>query len=161
MVILILAVVWAVFLIPQALRARAESSPADSIGAFRRQLSVLERTGPAPTRSVARFPASPAVPNPYAVARPSAAVLNRSQARKRRRDILCGLLAAMGGSFVLGLIPPLRVMLSLHVLLDLLFIGYIALLIRARNAAMERDVKVRFLPTHSSEPALLLRRSAN
>ena len=45
-VLLILAMVWAVFLVPQVVRARAEKTPADSIGAFRRHLGVLQRTGP-------------------------------------------------------------------------------------------------------------------
>ena len=164
-VILILAIVWALFLIPQALRARAEHSPADSIGAFRRQLSVLERTAPAsPARPGARLaPYTPgakirALPRP---AERDAIALSRAEARKRRKDILVGLLATMGATFVLGLIPAFRVLLTVHVLLDVLFVAYVALLIRARNAAAERDLKVRFLPTSSPEPALLLRRSAN
>ena len=46
MVLLILAVVWAAVLVPPWLRNRADARPADSITAFRRRLSVLERTGP-------------------------------------------------------------------------------------------------------------------
>ena len=42
----VLAVVWAVVLIPQYLRNRAESRPADSIGTFAKQLAVLERACP-------------------------------------------------------------------------------------------------------------------
>jgi hypothetical protein len=45
-VLLILALVWAAVLGPGILRRRAERRSADSIGAFRRQLRVLERTGP-------------------------------------------------------------------------------------------------------------------
>ena len=167
-VILILAIVWALFLIPQALRARAEHSPADSIGAFRRQLSVLERTAPAgPTKPNARLApyAGATRPRPVAprmaAAERDALALSRSEARKRRRDILVGLLAAMGTTLVLGLLPMFRVLLTLHVVLDVLFVAYVAMLIRARNAAAERELKVRFLPTSSPEPAFLLRRSAN
>ena len=87
-VILILAIVWALFLIPQALRARAEHSPADSIGAFRRQLSVLERTAPAGPGGPARPNARLAPYAPVASVRPrlaaaerDALALSRSQAR--------------------------------------------------------------------------------
>lgn len=46
MVLLVLAGIWAVVLIPPAVRARAEGRPGDSISNFRRQLTVLRRTGP-------------------------------------------------------------------------------------------------------------------
>ena len=45
-VLLILALLWAVFLVPRMVQARAEKTPADSVGAFRHQLSILERTSP-------------------------------------------------------------------------------------------------------------------
>ncbi|MBW3615857.1 MAG: hypothetical protein KY439_11215 [Actinobacteria bacterium] len=170
-VLVILAVVWAVFLLPQLFRARAERST-DSIGIFRHQLSVLERTTPAGGASITRLrPAQrphaartrpaprPTSINRAPVARPHHS--GRALARKRRRDVLCGLMVAMGASLVLSLIPALRMMLVLHLLLDGLFVVYIALLVRARNLATERDLKVRFLPTPTPQPQLLLRRSAN
>ena len=46
MVLLVLAGIWAAVLIPPAVRARAEGRPGDSISNFRRQLTVLRRTGP-------------------------------------------------------------------------------------------------------------------
>ncbi|HUF32170.1 MAG TPA: hypothetical protein VMN58_03040 [Acidimicrobiales bacterium] len=167
-VLLVLAMVWAVFLVPQLLRARAERGPADSIGAFRNQLSVLERTTPPVAGNVTRLrPVATHVstqhqasfaPRPRATYGPSP----RAMVRKRRKDILSGLLAAMGGSLVLGMIPGLRVMLALHLVLDLLFVGYIVMLVQVRNMAAERDMKVRFLPGPASvEPAMLLRRSAS
>src|SRR3954468_11254178 len=157
----------------------AETRPADSIGSFRRQLSVLERTGPvagqvAARHRVADLPASPVVRRSQAaraasVAGPvglGAGVVRRhgpSPAVKRRRDIVFGLFAAMGGSLLLSFLPGLKVMLGLHLVLDVLFVGYIALLIRQRNIVAEREMKLRFLPGGgaSHEPALLLRRSAN
>jgi len=40
--------------------------------------------------------------------------------------------------------------------------AYVLLLVRLRNVAAEREMKLRFLPrTAAPEPALLLRRSAN
>lgn len=195
-VLVILAIVWAVFLLPQLFRARAERS-SDSIGNFRHQLSVLERTTPATAPSVGHLrpafrpqpsaagrgpargrqvaPGGPArarnvapgarqaapARRPAAAHRPGHAS-GRALARKRRRDIFCGLLVAMGATLVLGLIPSLRMMLVLHVVVDLLFAGYVALLVRARNVAAERELKVRFLPGMvTPQPAFLLRRSAN
>ncbi|MBW3575046.1 MAG: hypothetical protein KY450_09285 [Actinobacteria bacterium] len=75
--------------------------------------------------------------------------------------MLCGLLVAMGATLVLSLIPALRSMLFVHVVLDGLFAAYVGLLVRARNLATERDLKVRFLPSAAPQPQLLLRRSAN
>lgn len=85
----------------------------------------------------------------------------KSSTIKRRRDIFVGLLVAMAGSLVLGALPPLRVLWMLHVVVDLAFVAYVATLIYLRNAAAEREMKVRFLPNAAAEPALLLRRSVN
>ena len=193
-VLVILAMVWAVFLLPQLFRARAERST-DLIGAFGRQLSVLERATsvsqgsvtrlrpagrrpsgarpagarPAGARPAGMRPAGSialaraATPRPtggHAVARHHSP--GRASARKRRRDIFCGLLVAMGVSLVLSIIPAMGMMLWVHLALDVAFVAYVALLVRVRNLATERELKVRFLPTVSSpQPQLLLRRSAN
>jgi hypothetical protein len=189
-VLVILAMVWAVFLLPQLFRARAERST-DLIGAFGRQLSVLERATSVSQGSVTRLrPAAgrraagarpagmrpagmrpagsialarAATPRPtggHAVARHRSP--GRASARKRRRDIFCGLLVAMGVSLVLSIIPAMGMMLWVHLALDVAFVAYVALLVRVRNLATERELKVRFLPTVSSpQPQLLLRRSAN
>jgi hypothetical protein len=124
---------------------------------FRHQLSVLERARPIAGGGYGRLTG---VPDPFATKvhrgpAPSAAVMSRRAARKRRRDVLVGLLVAMGVTLVLGL--AFRPFLGLHLLCDLMFAVYVALLVRARHAAEERDAKVRFLPTPSShEPALVL-----
>jgi len=165
-VLFILAAMWAAVLLPPWLRNRTENRPADSIVSFRRQLSVLERTTPGTTvaapvtriGSLSSLQSAPVAPVPLA-----GAPISLREAQKRRRDILFGLLAAMGGSLLIGLLPGLRVMLGLHLLLDLLFAAYIVLLVQARKAASEREMKVRYLPgsVGTPEPALLLRRSAN
>ena len=155
MVLLILAVVWALFLVPQVLRARAEKAPADSIGAFRAQLSVLQRTGPA----VVSHPGRPTMNVP--AYRP-AGISGKEQIRRRRQNILFGLLGAMGVTLFLGLLAP--VFLALHVMLDVLFGVYCFLLVRARQLAAEREMKVRYLPgpmLSRAEPSLLLTRSGS
>jgi hypothetical protein len=51
----------------------------------------------------------------------------------------------MAGSLLLGMVHGLHVMLIVNVVLDLLFVAYIALLIRMRNLAAEREMKVTYL----------------
>ena len=153
-VLLILAVVWAVFLIPQVVRARAEKTPADSIGAFRSQLSVLEKATPAPWGTSRSKPPylNPAVVAPY-----------RASVAERRRNVVLALLGAMGVTLLLGMLPPLRFVLAAHLLVDALFVAYIALLARARTIGVEREMKVRYLPergTLTGAPAFMLRQSA-
>jgi hypothetical protein len=158
-VLLVLAVVWAAFLTPQVLRARAEKTPADSIGAFRNQLSVLERTAPAGLgRHYHRSSASVRRPARVTATRRSS---SREMVRRRRRDVLLALLAAMGTTLLLGMIPVFHALLLVHVVLDLLFVAYCAMLVRARTLVVERDMKVRYLPGPMlvPEPGLLLRSS--
>lgn len=183
MVLLILAVIWAAVLIPPVLRARAESSPADSIGDFRRQLRVLQRArpvgGPVAPRAVAPPAAAPhaAAPRaPRAGLRPASASAygpararrphagHRVRAARRRRDVMFSLLMAVGTTFVLATVLSVTPLWVLHVVTDVLLFAYVALLVRMRNVAAERDMKLRFLPPPSRpqpQPALLLRRSAN
>jgi hypothetical protein len=168
-VLLILAVVWAAVLVPPWLRNRADARPADSISAFRHRLSVLERTGPIGARRIPMISSRPEVRGfvPMAARGPAgrtamATVPARARTQRRRRDIFVGMLAAMGTSLVLGFIPALRILWVVHVLVDMMFVTYVALLVHMRNQAAERDMKVRFLPGRSPEPAtLLLRRSAH
>src|SRR5206468_6435119 len=69
----------------------------------------------------------------------------RSRTLRRRRDVLVALLASSGATLLLALVG-LGMMLWVNLLIDAFLIGYVALLIRQRNLAAERDMKVRFLP---------------
>ena len=179
MVLLILAVIWAAVLIPPFLRARAEGRPADSIGDFRRRLVVLERSGPslmAPANRLrsngGSYPVAQQVFTPQYTGMAQAprgnADYRRARTLRRRRDVLMGMLVSMGGTLLLGVLPPLRILWMAHVALDVLFIGYCAMLIRARNIAAEKAMKLRVLPGGAArydyntapEPALVLQRSA-
>jgi hypothetical protein len=154
------------------MRARAEGRPADSIGSFRHQLHVLKRTAPtavAPANSLSariadRRPAPAGVatvanPRPARTYTPDS--VRRARTLRRRRDVLLALMAAMGVTFLLA-IMGLSALWTLHVLFDAAFGAYVVMLVRIRNAAAERDMKLRFLPgAVHAEPALLLRRSAN
>jgi hypothetical protein len=167
-VLLVLVAIWAAVLLVPLVRAKADGTLGDSIGTFRRHLSVLERAAPTtvspanrlrtPTGQVAIPPYRPPasmLPRPGPAGRrlppgvpfaASPAALRRRQTQKRRRDVLFALLAGMGGSLVLGLIPGLGMMLYVHVLLDVLFAAYVGLLVRMRNVAAEREMKLSFLP---------------
>ena len=182
MVLLVLAGIWAVVLIPPAIRARAEGRPGDSISAFRRQLTVLRRTGPQvvrPTGSDHRYRSHTASASSLSVhgplrsnrgatavvaARPqvagpsgTAASAARSRTMRRRRDVLSALVVAVVSTLVLGLVPALRVLWAANVVADVLLGAYVALLVHQRNVAAERDMKVRYLPrrAHTLDPALL------
>ena len=159
MVLLILAVIWAAVLLPPYLQNRSESRPADSISSFQRQLSVLERrsvvVNPALQRSVA--------PNhSYAGSIALSPRVARSEAKKRRRDVLFTLAGAAGVTLLMAVALGGPVW-GLHLACDLLLGAYVVLLAQAQQRAVERDTKVRYLPNRSvnPEPALLLRRSGS
>lgn len=171
MVLLVLALIWGALLVSW-LRSRSNGTFSDSVGTFRRHLTVLERTTPMRVHpanrlhdGVARYraPAArrPAVASPRVGAygpysanatrtsRPAAvtsAALRRRQARKRRRDIFFALVAGTIGAFGLALITGLAAMWAVQVLFDLFLGSYVALLIRLRNLAAERELKLRFMP---------------
>ena len=185
MVLLILAALWAALLVPPYLRNRAENRPADSIGDFRRKLRVLERSGPVSVAPANRLwgPASPIPPymsprtSPFgpgyvrrgASVRPlSQEAMRRRAAQRRRRDIFLSLLAMTVLSGLCGLVPGLSAVLYLAGVMFVALCAYVVLLVRLRNEAAERDMKLRFLPTAAgapggpaAEPAYVLRRSAN
>ena len=161
MVLLILAVIWAAVLIPPALRGRAERRPADSITNFHQQLAVLRRAGPRSNRSSNWPPTRGGNPQRHVslveppMARPlihpaisgARSAVTRRNARQRRREVLMALLVAAGVTLVLGAVPALRMLWLVHAAVDVLLFGYVALLVRQRNLAAERELKVRLLPT--------------
>jgi len=168
-VLVVLAGIWAAVLVPPMLRSRAEARPADSIGNFRRQLRVPQRTGPAvaalgdgPRAAGAGAVRRTAPPLPLAASRPlTPQASRRARTLRRRRDVLAVLLAGMTGTLFLGAVfSSLRSLLWLHLLLDVALVAYVAMLVRARNAAAEREMKLRFLPaTPQPDNIILFRRS--
>jgi hypothetical protein len=166
-VILVLIAIWATVLIYPILRARSEGGFGDSIGTFRRHLSVLERAAPnsvSPANRLRLPPSSSGIPpyRPGARARPGtgaglrspggrryappAVMARRRKLQKRRRDVLFTLVTGIIGSLLLGLIPGLSMMLFVCAGFVLLLAGYVSLLVRLRNLATEREMKLTFLP---------------
>ena len=148
--LVILAGVWAAVLVPPILKSRREGRPGSSVTMFRAQLSTLERATPGSRLS--------AVPT-YAVPRSPVAPLD---ARRRRRDVLMGLL---GGSAVTLLLAVAfgGFFTFLFVLTAGLCGVYVYALRQIHLRSMERAVKVRPLrvAVPAPQPVLALRRSAN
>jgi hypothetical protein len=172
-VLLVLAIVWAAVLGPSLLRRRAERS-GDSIGAFHRQLRVLERTGPtvidpAHTLQARRPFRLPRPASGFPVVRPDAPLRPvrgrrpdpyfRADACRRRRNILLGLLGATFLSAVLAVAA--HPMLYIAVTSVVLLVGYVSLLVYLRTLAAEREAKLRYLPQAvDAEPGVAARRLA-
>jgi membrane protein implicated in regulation of membrane protease activity len=158
LVLFILAVIWAAVLLPPYLQNRSESRPADSISSFQRQLSVLERRAVVVNPSLQRAGST----RSFGADMVPAIRLSRSEAKKRRRDVLFTLAGAAGVTFFMALMLGGPVW-GLHLLCDLLLAAYVVLLVQIQQRATERDVKVRYLPSRTvrAEPALLLRRSGS
>jgi hypothetical protein len=177
-VLLVLAIIWGVLLVSW-LRSRRQDTAYDSVGTFRRHLRVLERAAPSTVAPANRLRTSgagghaipayrapgavrggyagrPGAASPAPLRPPSPAARRRRQAQRRRRDVFFVLLAGVLGSFVLAIIPGLSMMWSVQLMFDAVFALYVALLIRARNLAAEREVKVTFMPS----PARPARRPA-
>lgn len=155
-VLLGLAVVWAIVLAPEVLRRTSGMRRVDPVHAFHRQMSSLDRNGgrPAgrpgtnvidlrgPSRTSARpmqrptavryggAPQRPVRPAPRSA--PRAIVSTRTQ--KRRQDVLIVLVAAA----VLTLLSAVAFggpFLALHLMADVLLVAYVVLLNRSAQMA--------------------------
>jgi hypothetical protein len=188
-VLLILVVVWAAVLGPSLLRRGVQRRSTDSIGAFHRQLRVLERTGPLsvdpahrldtslPSAHVAERPLGsgrsglivvrPDAPLPVDLQEPNPTSSSRRpdpyfrpEACRRRRDVLLSLLVIVFLTGSVGAVPSVRPVLALTVVSFVSLVGYVALLVRLRNRALEREAKLRYLPTPIYREPIVTRRVA-
>jgi hypothetical protein len=162
-VLLVLAAIWGAVIIQQV-RSRVDVRPVDSIVDFRRQLSVLRRTSPIGSPQAAPAALADIYNRPIVQAAPMSAsggTARRMRTQRRRREVFYSLAGGSVATLLLGMVPGLHAVLMVHLLVDIAFVGYLAALVRFRNVAAERDMKLRFLPQpRNVEPALLLRRSA-
>jgi len=159
---------------------RPERRSSDSIGSFRQQLTVLERTAPTTVTPAFRmrnagsgvYGASPVsfgamgAPRPLRAVPP--AVSRRRRVQKRRRDMLYGLGAATVGSAGLGFLPGLAAMWWLAILLAVVLAVYVAVLVQLRSVTARTAATVAYPPpsafgaayAEAADPPYLLRRSA-
>lgn len=173
-VLVVLVLVWAVVLGPSLLRRTMDHQSKDSIGSFHRQLNVLGRTGPSLMPPAHRLGVSvpdahddssspgwlvsvssrPGPVSGFSDLPPSAphTALRRPDpyfrpgACKRRRDVLMVLLCALTVTALIGIIPAMHILLFGTAFVAVALAAYVGLLVRLRNQALERQVKLRYLP---------------
>jgi hypothetical protein len=153
-VLILLAIVWAIVLVPPFVRNRVDARPGSSVTSFRNGLDVLGRATPGAGLVGRRSPMSD-LPLP-------GAPTGRAAARKRRRDVLVALAAAAGFTLLLALAFG-GIAILLHLAVDAILAGYVYLLVQMRKLAGERSTKVRYLgpPAAQAQPRLVtVRRTA-
>ena len=77
---------------------------------------------------------------------PHEEVMTRKATIARRRKAFIALLGIAGASLLLGLLPPLRFMLGLHLVADVVLAGFVGYLIWSRQS----DEHAEYVPRHGS-----------
>jgi hypothetical protein len=180
-VLIILAVLWAVVLVPPLLRSRSQRS-ADSIVDFNYTLDLLGRTngnleGPPESMPAADTPTAPHAVVRRGVALPSASRIRMTplpvnssvgfstassaqRSARRRRDVLRVLTGAFLVTLLVAAIAQVPALWALQILVDLALVAYLSLWAWARGVQTDRANKVRYMPELRA-PELALRRSAS
>jgi hypothetical protein len=152
--LLVLAAVWGVIGFTWY-RSRSSEGIGDSVGSFSRTLGVLDRrTGPKVVPPANRlrggYPAAARgttvesyFGNGFGRTAPASrmSAYQRRQSQKRRRDVLGVLAALVALTFFIAVLSGSGAAIMLQLLSDALLAGYVALLVRIRNAAAERDLR--------------------
>jgi hypothetical protein len=165
-VLFILAVLWAVVLLPPLLRSRSQHT-ADSIVDFNYKLDVLGRTNGNLDDAGVVDPGVPSAdpgilgarmqPNPLPTAlRASAA----QRSALRRRDMLRAFTMSVAATLLLAAVTHAAAAWALQILVDVIVASYLALWAWLRTLQVERTEKVRYMPERRA-PELALRRSAS
>jgi hypothetical protein len=85
----------------------------------------------------------------------------RPEACKRRRDVLLAILVVVVCSGLLAIIPAVRPLLAVTGVAVVTLAAYVALLVRLRNRALEREMKLRYLPRQvDRDSSVVIRRVA-
>ncbi len=139
--------------------SRSVMGPRSVMGAvsgFRNSRTPLDAVpGTVMGRNMTTRSASPRISaNSRVSSNSTAATPTLAGVRKRRRDVLVGLLGVAGATLVLGVIPPLRMLWVAHLITDVLLVAYVVMLIQIRNQVAERELKVRFLPSAAPLPSM-------
>jgi hypothetical protein len=173
-VLLVLAVLWAVVLLPPLLRSRMTSTRSvDSIGDFNHKLGVLGRTnGSAPDAASLLAPSVIRTTPLPAQRRAARAPLSRPagvhsaagaahRAAKRRGDVLRVLVIATALTMALAYFTGSSLLWGVQLLTDIALVAFLGLWAWTRSLQAEREEKVRFLPQQRRAPELALRRTAS
>lgn len=147
-VLVVVAVGWIIF-IGSLVKERMRHRVGDSVHSFRDQLTTLERRVGPRRRTFAPLPYEASGPCPTS-RRPRTVqemrrATYRAELRKRRRDVLFGLVGIFAFSLLLVAMAPGAVTVLACLACAGLLGGYIALLARAQRLALERRSKVHYL----------------
>jgi hypothetical protein len=126
LLVALLGIIWAAFLIPSRRR-----SAVSSIEEFEQQMSLLAETN---SQSPGRWVLMP---------RKGRGLMNprdrqRARVRRRRRQVFMVLLEATSLTLLMGLFPPLRMMLYGTAVLALFLLAYALVLAKIREDELER-----------------------
>jgi type II secretory pathway component PulM len=121
-----LGIIWVAFLIPSRRR-----SPVSSIEEFEQRMSMLAETN---SKSPGRWVLMPRKDRGIMSPRDQ----QRARVRRRRRQVFMVLLEATTLTFLMGLFPPLRMMLYGTAILALLLLSYALVLAKIREDELER-----------------------
>jgi hypothetical protein len=158
-VLFILAVLWAVVLVPPLLRSRGQRTP-DSIVDFNYKLDVLGQTnGHLDIENVS----AASNPRPHIPTRPLGPALRASasqRAARRRRDLTRALTLSVTVTLVLAATTHAPVAWALQILVDVVGLTYVGLWAWMRTMQVDRNETVRYMPERRA-PELALRRSAS
>ena len=169
----VLVVLWMTFFLWPHMQRRLAGGRRNSIGDFTKKVTVISKVAghrssrsargiaPLPTPTAAHVVTlNPTLPPTATLA--ATGLPMSPDARRRRRDALVILAVGSLGSLLLAVVAASVLMWIVHVVADLLLVGFVGLLVHLRRRADERRAKVHFLPQHSMpSPALVLRRTAS
>ena len=156
-VLFILAVLWAVVLVPPLLRSRSQRS-ADSIVDFNYKLDVLGQTnGHLEIENVSAANQGPVIPDRMLV--PAIRASATQRAARRRRDVVRALTASITVTLLLAAATDTPAAWALQILVDVMALAYLGLWAWLR-VQDQRGETVRYMPERRA-PELALRRSAS
>jgi hypothetical protein len=149
LVILILAILWAAVLLPPILRSRSQSGSPSGVADFMSRLGAFGRSQQADPGLPPLQPMMGPVNGNGGIPGPTGPVRvpgGMTPAQRRRRDVLVGLLAGAGVTFLMALFANSIVFWGVHLVVDALLGGYVLLLLQHKSRRVERREKVR--PIH-------------
>ena len=156
-VLFILAVLWAVVLVPPLLRSRSQRS-ADSIVDFNYKLDVLGQTnGHLEIENVSAANQGPVIPDRMLV--PAIRASATQRAARRRRDVVRALTLSITVTLLLAAATDAPAAWALQILVDVMALAYLGLWAWLRTQD-QRGETVRYMPERRA-PELALRRSAS
>ncbi len=138
MVLAGLAIVWFV-VIGSYVRERTASRTGDTVTAFQDQLTTLRRTQPG-ARVDSAMHGAPAQ-------RSTTSAWHSAAARRRRRDVLFGLVGAAVFTLFVALVTGSMLVIAVNILFDLAAVAYVALLVNQQRIMTEQRAKVRPIRT--------------